>query len=87
MDFPLAPPVRRALAEAVELGDCGYAWPQGLGLSEAFAGFAARRWGWEIDPAAVSPSPDVVGAIVALLEAIAVPGDAVVINTARAALE
>jgi cystathionine beta-lyase len=80
MDFPLAEPVRRALAEAVELGDCGYAWPQGLGLGAAFADFAARRWGWEVDPAAVSPSPDVVGAIVALLGAIAEPGDAVVIN-------
>jgi cystathionine beta-lyase len=81
MDFPLAEPVRRALAEAVELGDCGYSWPQGLGLGGAFAGFAARRWDWGVDPAAVSPSSDVVGAIVALLEAIAEPGDAVVINT------
>jgi cystathionine beta-lyase len=81
MDFPLAPPVKRTLAEAVELDDCGYAWPQALGLGEAFAAFAASRWDWEVDPAAVSPSPDVVGAITALLGGIAKPGDAVVINT------
>jgi cysteine-S-conjugate beta-lyase len=81
MDFPLAEPVRRAVAEAVELGDCGYAWPAGIGLGEAFAGFAGRRWEWEVDPAAVSPSSDVVGAIVALLGAIAKRGDPVVINT------
>jgi cystathionine beta-lyase len=81
MDFPLAGPVKRALAEAVELDDCGYAYPAGLGLAEAFAGFAERRMGWEVDPAAVSPSSDVVGAITALLRALTEPGDAVVINT------
>jgi cystathionine beta-lyase len=81
MDFPLAGPVKRALAEAVELDDCGYAYPAGLGLAEAFAGFAERRMGWEVDAAAVSPSSDVVGAITALLRALTEPGDAVVINT------
>jgi len=81
MDFPLAPPVKRALAEAVELDDCGYAWPEGLDLGEAFAGFAASRWGWEVDPGAVSAAPDVVAAIAVLLRALAKPGDPVVINT------
>jgi cysteine-S-conjugate beta-lyase len=81
MDFPLAGPVKRALAEAVELDDCGYASPAELGLAEAFAGFAASRMGWEVDPEAVSPSADVVGAITALLRAIAEPGQRVVVNT------
>lgn len=81
MDFPLAEPVRLALAEAVELGDTGYAWPQALGLGEAFAEFAAARWSWEVDPAAVSPSSDVVSAILALLDAVAEAGDRVMINT------
>jgi cystathionine beta-lyase len=81
MDFPLAPPVEEALAEAVRDGDTGYAAPAELGLGEAFAGFAAARLGWEVDPAAVSPAPDVVGAIVSLLAEIADPGDRVVINT------
>jgi cystathionine beta-lyase len=81
MDFPLAPAVRIALAEAVELDDTGYAWPEGLGLAESFAEFAAARLGWQVDPARVSPSSDVVGALTAVLRTIAEPGDRVVINT------
>lgn len=80
MDFPLAGPVERAVVEAVRLGDCGYAAPLELGLPEAFAEFAAARSGWAVDPSRVSPAPDVVGAIRALLAAIASPGDEVVIN-------
>jgi cystathionine beta-lyase len=81
MDFPLAERVRTALAEAVELDDTGYAWPQGLGLAEAFAGFAAERLGWEVEPERVVPSSDVVGALAAVLREIAEPDDGVVINT------
>jgi cysteine-S-conjugate beta-lyase len=79
MDFPLAEPVKRALLAAVELDDCGYAHPEGLG--EAFAEFAAARHGWTVDPAAVSPSSDVVGALIAVLSEIAEPGDRVIVNT------
>jgi cystathionine beta-lyase len=81
MDFPLAGPVKRALAEAVALDDCGYASAGELGLAEAFADFAAERLGWSVDPAAISPSSDVVGAITAVLRAVARPGQRVVINT------
>lgn len=79
MDFPLAPPVKRALLEAIELDDTGYPDPAELG--DAFSEFALRRHGWRVDPASVSPSPDVVGALTAVLKAIAEPGDRVVINT------
>lgn len=79
MDFPLAAPVKQALLEAVELNDCGYAHPEALG--EAFAEFAAARHGWEVDPAQVSPSSDVVGALTAVLKEVAAPGARVVINT------
>lgn len=79
MDFPLAEPVKQALREAIEADDCGYAQPAELG--EAFAEFATRRHGWEVDPAAVSPSPDVVGGITSVLTAIAEPGDRVLLNT------
>ena len=41
MDFPLAPAVKIALAEAVELDDTGYGYPAALGLAEAFADFAS----------------------------------------------
>lgn len=79
MDFPLAPPVKRALAEAIELDDCGYANPAELGL--AFARFAGERHGWEVDPTQVSPSPDVVGAITAVLKELAEPGSRVILTT------
>jgi cystathionine beta-lyase len=78
MDFPLAEPVSRALTETIELGDCGYASPVELGT--AFASFAALRHGWEVDPARVSPSSDVVGAITAVLAALTRPGERVIIN-------
>ena len=81
MDFPLAEPIRVALAEAVELDDTGYAWPQGSQLAEAFAEFAKVRLGWRVDPERVSPSSDVVGAITAVLKEVSEPGDRVVINT------
>src|SRR3954469_4446935 len=48
LDFALAPPVHRALAEAVGRDDTGYA--NADGLPEAFTAFAAARWGWEVDP-------------------------------------
>jgi cysteine-S-conjugate beta-lyase len=79
MDFPLAQPVRRALLEAIELDDCGYANPDELGA--AFAEFAAARHEWEVDPGAVSPAPDVVGAITAVLKEVTEPGDRVIVNT------
>ena len=49
MDFPLAAPVAGALREAVERSDAGYAVavPE---LGRAIAGFAGRRWNWDIDP-------------------------------------
>jgi cystathionine beta-lyase len=81
MDFPLAPAVKIALAEAVEMSDTGYAYPDAIGFGEAFAGFAAERLGWEVDPTAVTPASNVVEAIIALLGTIAKPGDRVIINT------
>ncbi|MFN8218124.1 MAG: aminotransferase class I/II-fold pyridoxal phosphate-dependent enzyme [Solirubrobacterales bacterium] len=81
MDFPLAQPVRVALAEAVELDDTGYAWPAAVGLAEAFAEFAAGRLGWEVDPARVSPANDVVAALTAVLREVTEPGDRVAVNT------
>jgi cysteine-S-conjugate beta-lyase len=81
MDFPLAPAVKIALAEAVELDDTGYGYPDALGLADALADFAKARLDWEIDPAGVTATSDVVNAITSLLRAIAKPGDRVIINT------
>ena len=81
MDFPLAPPVKIALAEAVELDDTGYAYP-----ARARAGRGVRR----LRPGALRmggrpgrrlAAPDVVNGITSLLRKIAEPGDGVIINT------
>jgi cystathionine beta-lyase len=79
MDTPLAPPVRAALAGAVELGDTGYAHADGL--PEAFAAFAADRFGWSPDPARMVLVPDVMQGIVNVLRVVSEPGAAVVVNT------
>jgi cysteine-S-conjugate beta-lyase len=78
-DVELAPPVREALVEAVELGDLGYAEPGGL--HAAFAGFARRRFGWAPDPARMRLMPDVMAAIVELLRVLTEPGDGVAFAT------
>ncbi|MDH2424064.1 pyridoxal phosphate-dependent aminotransferase [Sphaerisporangium sp. TRM90804] len=79
MDTPLAEPISRALGEAIARGDTGYPTP--AGLPEAFAGFAARRYGWQADPASMRLVPDVMAGVVEVLHQVTRPGDRVVINT------
>jgi cysteine-S-conjugate beta-lyase len=78
MDTPLAEPIRTALHEAVDLGDSGYPTP--VGLPDAYAEFAAARFGWRPDPAAMALVPDVMQGVVALLDRVTERGSAVVIN-------
>jgi len=78
MDFALAEPVRAALQAALDRDDCGYPHPAALG--EAFAGFAARRFGWAVDPGAVWLAPDVVVSLTESLRLLTAPGEGVVIN-------
>src|SRR5438067_446890 len=79
MDFALAPAVKEVLRDAVERSDTGYAWSVPA-LGDALSGFAARRWSWELDPAAVIPMPDVGVGVVELLRALTRPGERVVIS-------
>ncbi|UQU62946.1 aminotransferase class I/II-fold pyridoxal phosphate-dependent enzyme [Couchioplanes caeruleus] len=79
MDVPLAPVVADALRAAVDASDTGYSAPV-PDLGRAVAGFAARRWGWEIDPARVTAVTDVGVGVVELLRVLTRPGDAVVIS-------
>ena len=79
MDVALAPVVRDALVEAVELGDVGYAEPGGM--FEAYAAFSRRRFGWAPDPARMTLVPDVMAGIVEVLRALLAPGDGVVVAT------
>jgi len=78
-DFALAPVVRTVLADAVERSDTGYAMTVPR-LGEAVAGFASRRWGWQVEPGDVSGLADVGVAAVEVLRALCEPGDAVVIS-------
>jgi cysteine-S-conjugate beta-lyase len=79
MDFPIAAPVAEALHAAIRRSDLGYADPNS-GLPEALATFAARRWGWQVDPAQVTLAPEVGVAVVEVLRLLVRPGDGVVIN-------
>ncbi len=78
MDFPLAEPITATVGAALDCGDCGYA--EVGELAGAFAGYAANRYGWELDPAGVFAFPDVMSAVADLLRLVTRPGDAVVIN-------
>ena len=79
LDFALADVVKDVLADAVDRADTGYVMP-GV-LDEAVAGFAERRWGWRLDPTAVTMTLDVNAGVVELLRLLTGPGDRVVVNT------
>lgn len=78
-DFPLAPAVAQALHAAVERGDTGYTASR-TPLAETYAGFAARRFGWELDPAHVRTTADVSMGIVEILRRVTDPGDRVIVT-------
>ncbi|TDQ01553.1 MalY/PatB family protein [Labedaea rhizosphaerae] len=79
MDFPLAPPVAAALQQAVARSDTGYALAS-PDLGKALAGFAGRRWDWDLDPTSVTSVTDVGVGVVELLRVLTRPGDRVVIS-------
>jgi len=78
MDTLLAPPIAAVLTEAVARGDTGYVHPGGY--AEAFAEFSGRRLGYAPDPAHGRVLPDVMIAIIDVLDAITEPGAGIVVN-------
>ncbi|WP_237276974.1 MalY/PatB family protein [Streptomyces caniscabiei] len=79
MDVLLAEPVARAITDAVTRGDTGY--PAGTAYAEALTEFAVKRWCWDgISVERTAMMPDVMRGIVEILDVIASPADAVVIN-------
>jgi cystathionine beta-lyase len=78
LDFPLAAPVHRALADALARDDTGYA--NADGLPAAFASFAAARWRWDVDPQRMLLVADIMSGVGELLRALTAPGDGVVVN-------
>jgi cystathionine beta-lyase len=79
MDYPLAPAVQEVLRRAVDASDTGYAYCEPV-LGAAVARFAGERWGWDVDPGAVTAVTDVGVGAVELIRAVCRPGDAVVIS-------
>lgn len=83
MDYALAPVVAEAVAEAVATGVTGYPSmaPSGSeassGLGEAYAGFAARHFGWQVDPAQVVPTVDVTAGVRLAIDVLSGPGPVV----------
>lgn len=79
MDFQVAQPIRNTISKMVDESDLGYLGPMPeVGL--AFAGFAAKRWGWQVDPAQVKMATDVGVAAVEIFRTLGKPGDKVVVN-------
>jgi cystathionine beta-lyase len=79
MDYDLAPPVAEALLDAVRRSDTGYPVADPA-LGRAFAGFAGRHWGWEVDPGQVTPVSDVGVGVVETLRVLTRPGTVVAIS-------
>ena len=78
MDVDLAPPIQAELAAMVAGSDTGYTWAGDL--TEAYAEFAAARWGLAVDPARSYVLQDVMRGVLEVLQTGTAPGDGVVIN-------
>ncbi len=78
-DFPLAPAIAARLSDAVACGDTGYT-PPDPGIRAAYAGFARRRFAWDVEPERIRTTCDVMMGVVELLRATIAPGDRVVIT-------
>ena len=69
MDVRPCPPVHAAVRTAVERGTFGYPPFDALtDLREVFAAFAAARYGWQVDPALVVSTGDVMAGVRFVLE-------------------
>jgi cystathionine beta-lyase len=80
MDFPLAPAIKRALADAVELGDTGYVDPGDTAAAKAFARYASDKWGWAPAPERMGITTDVSVVIVEAIRRLINPQDGVIIT-------
>ena len=78
MDYPIAEPIIEAVTEMMRRSDAGYLgkFPE---LGEAFAGFAMRRWNWQVQPESIRIATDVGVATIEILRTLGSPGDRVVV--------
>lgn len=80
MDFPTAPKIKAALTDMVERSDTGYLGPFPE-LFDAFANFAAKRWGWQVDTKQMRIATDVGVGIVEIMRTLIKPGEKVMLNS------
>jgi cysteine-S-conjugate beta-lyase len=82
MDYPIAPAVRAALLNAVELDDFGYpTLASERAVAEAFAERMRLRYGWSAPAAQAIVLSDVVQGIYLALHTLTAPGDGVLVQT------
>lgn len=76
MDYAVADPIAAALRDAVEAGVTGYPdfRADGGELGAAYAGFARRQFGHEVDPTSVIPVVDVTAGVRLALDVLSEPG-------------
>ncbi|MDQ2846926.1 MAG: aminotransferase class I/II-fold pyridoxal phosphate-dependent enzyme [Actinomycetota bacterium] len=78
MDYALDPVVAAALSAAIADGVTGYpAFSNTSALGGAYAGFAERHFGWQIDPSWVLPTCDVTAGVRIALDVLSDPGPVV----------
>ncbi|GAA2338488.1 aminotransferase class I/II-fold pyridoxal phosphate-dependent enzyme [Dactylosporangium salmoneum] len=81
MDLGVAPPIRRALLDAVDREDFGYPhWPAGDPVPAAFEAWMARRHGWTPAGDRTRVFTDVLQILQVTLEHATRPGDGVAIH-------
>lgn len=80
MDFPLAPEIKAALREAIELGDTGYINPHDSRAAAAFADFASDAWSWSPQVRRMGVTTDVSVVIVESLRRLNPSGGGVIIT-------
>ena len=69
MDYAPNPVVAHAVQEAVRVGRFGYPSPEATGrLRSATAEFAAAHYGWQLDPALVIATGDVMAGVLLAVE-------------------
>ena len=78
MDATVAPSIVEAVNRALANGDTGY--PMGHAYADAFASFAADRWGWSFDPSTAAMVTDVLTGVLEIIRVIS-PADETIVVT------
>lgn len=80
MDFPIAEPIKVALADMINRSDAGYLGPFPE-LFEAFQNFSKELWGWNPDVTQMRTATDVGVGVVEVMRTLINPGDKVLLNS------